>query len=258
MKKAKILKKELVLCNGSKANPDSLLLNRLSSIGLLTGGIAHEVNNTLTIILCSLENVSNDMIRLSDTHSIKLDHIQSDVQNALEGALQIKEIVGGLRDFLFNEEVELSRVDIVRPVEKAIDMAFNAIKSRARLVKDLDKLPMVMATEGRLFQVFLNLILNALHALSDEDEKQNEIYICAKQEEDEICVEVRDTGKGILEDNLDKIFEPFYTTKEVCSGCGLGLAISKDIIKSFGGRIEVESQPGVGTSFFVYLPNQKK
>jgi CheY-like chemotaxis protein/anti-sigma regulatory factor (Ser/Thr protein kinase) len=111
-----------------------------------------------------------------------------------------------------------------------------------------------MASEGRLSQVFLNLFVNAAHAIDEGTVDANEIRVSTWSEDDIVCAEVRDTGKGIAPEHLGKLFEPFFTTKEVGVGSGLGLPISKGIVEGYGGTITVESEVGKGTSFTIRLP----
>jgi CheY-like chemotaxis protein/anti-sigma regulatory factor (Ser/Thr protein kinase) len=142
-------------------------------------------------------------------------------------------------------------------IEVAVNMAFNEIKHRARLVKEYGQTSTVLANDGRLSQVFLNLLINAAHAIQEGDVDHNEIRVRTWQEGDEVLAEVRDTGNGISAEHLPHLFEPFFTTKAMGAGSGLGLPISKTIVEEYGGRIEVSSEVGKGTSFIVRLPLRK-
>ena len=152
------------------------------------------------------------------------------------------------------EKDQLVRVDLMHVIDIAVNMAFNEIKYRARLVKDYTRTPAVLANEGRLSQVFLNLIINAAHAVTEGDVDSNEIRVRTWVEGDEVCAEVRDTGSGIAPEQVGRLFDPFFTTKKVGDGTGLGLAISKNIVEDHEGTIQVTSEVGVGTSFIVRLP----
>ena len=178
-------------------------------------------------------------------------------KNALSGAERIKEITQGLGTFSRVEQDRVVPVDIQNTINCAVDLAFNEIKYRAHLVKEFEDVPKVTGSEGRISQVFLNLLVNAAHALDDKAPDRNEIVLRTWQENGEVCAEVKDTGRGIPEENLKNIFEPFFTTKEAGRGSGLGLAISKNIITGYGGRIEVKSRPEKGTSFLIRLPVAK-
>ncbi len=125
---------------------------------------------------------------------------------------------------------------------------------RARLVKEYGEVPTLMANNGKLAQVFLNLLVNATHAIDEGDVEHNEIRVRTWVDGTDLLVEIRDTGKGIAAENLPRLFEPFFTTKEIGSGSGLGLSICQSIIESYGGKINVKSEVGKGSSFVVRLP----
>ncbi|MCA9519488.1 MAG: PAS domain S-box protein, partial [Myxococcales bacterium] len=256
--------------------------DRLSSMGMLAAGVAHEINNPLTYVLYSLESLVHEVPRLRESlrraradlatrlgdeelvavvgvesplvDSQALVEVEERFSDALSGAQRIKTIARGLGTFSRVEKDDPVDIDVAYALECAATIAANEVKYRARLIKDYSPVPPVMATEGRLSQVFLNLIVNAAHAIPEGRIESNEIRISTRREGGEVCVEVRDTGKGIAAENLPRIFEPFFTTKPVGVGSGLGLSISRNIVESYGGRLEVKSQLGRGSSFFVYLP----
>jgi PAS domain S-box-containing protein len=259
--------------------------DRLASMGMLAAGVAHEINNPLCYVLYNLESLTDDLPRLSSAlrkcldilvgrvgdgewarlmgqdHELlnpsMLDDIRARFKDALEGTHRIKGIVRGLGVFSRVERDRVVTVALMHVIEVAINMAFNEIKYRARLVKEYGKTSTIMANDARLSQVFVNLLINAAHAIGEGDVEHNEIRVRTWQEGDEVFAEVRDTGKGIPKEHLPHLFEPFFTTKEVGVGTGLGLPISKAIVEEYAGRIEVESKVGKGTSFVVRLPVKK-
>jgi PAS domain S-box-containing protein len=258
--------------------------DRLSSMGMLAAGVAHEINNPLSYVLYSLESLTEDLPELLsairqtqaqlgessstvDLHDILgstavqrmnpvlLDDILTRFKDALSGTYRIRDVARGLGTFSRVENDQLVPVNLMHVIEVAINMAFNEIKYRARLVKDFGtNVPLVMASEGRLSQVFLNLIINATHAIEEGDLENNRIYIRTWVEEEQVCAQVRDTGSGIAPENLGKLFDPFFTTKKIGAGSGLGLSISKGIIEGYDGTIEVKSKVGAGTCFTIRLP----
>ncbi len=261
--------------------------DRLASMGMLAAGVAHEINNPLAYVLFNLESLTDHLPKLIDAMTqykasleehlgkeklsqvvgvagelfspAMLAGVQEKFKDALGGTRRIRDTTRGLGTFSRVEKDRLVPVDLMHVIEVAVSMVFNEIKYRARLVKDYGVVPTVMASEGRLSQVFLNLLINAAHAIDEGDVENNEIRIRTWTDDGEICVEVRDTGKGIEPEHIERLFEPFFTTKEAGVGSGLGLAISKSIVEGYGGRIEVRSEPGVGSSFVVCLPvGQKK
>ncbi|MBV8465337.1 MAG: PAS domain-containing sensor histidine kinase, partial [Burkholderiales bacterium] len=126
----------------------------------------------------------------------------------------------------------------------------NELKYKAEVIKEYGELPMVECILRQLNQVFMNMLVNAGHAI----EGYGKIWIRTRVAETEVCVEIEDTGRGIQPDHLSRIFDPFFTTKDVGKGTGLGLSLSYGIVQKHGGHIEVASEPGRGTRFTIYLP----
>jgi two-component system cell cycle sensor histidine kinase/response regulator CckA len=143
---------------------------------------------------------------------------------------------------------------MAKVIDLAISLAFNQIKYRARVIRDLETVPTVLASEGRLSQVLLNLLLNAAHAIEDGAIDRNSIRVQLTTEDDQVIVEVQDTGHGILDEDLPRLFDPFFTTKPHGKGTGLGLPVSRSIIEGFGGSLTVTSKPGQGSTFRLALP----
>jgi signal transduction histidine kinase len=255
-KTAKALEEDII--KRKQAEAQLAQSDRLATMGMLAAGVAHEINNPLLYILFNLESTIAVLEELPNTirqtdRSLQ-DELIRKLKSALEGTNRIAEIARGLGTFSRVEEDQLVAVEPAIVIEAAINMAYNEIKYRARLVKDFGQLPKVMASEGRLSQVFLNLLINAAHAIDEGDVENNEILVRTWTEGNQICAEVRDTGMGIPAEHLDKIFEPFFTTKKPSIGSGLGLAISKNIVESYSGTIQVSSELGQGTSFIIRLP----
>jgi len=265
-----------------RAEASAAQSNRLATMGMLAAGVAHEINNPLTYVLCSLESAAANLPKIAsalekcldivaerigtedwmalmgDDHQlldpVVLDEVRASFKDALSGSRRIKDVAQGLRAFARVDQGRLVPVELMDVIEVAIAMVSNEIKYRARLVKDYGETSTILANDGRLSQVFLNLLVNAAHAVEEGDREGNEIRVRTWQEGQEVFAEVRDTGKGITEEHLPHLFEPFFTTKELGVGTGLGLPISKTIVEEYGGQIEVSSVPGKGTSFVVRLP----
>ena len=223
--------------------------DRLASMGLLAAGVAHEINNPLSYILLNLEALAEELPELAG--AAELAQLAGE---GAEGARRIREIVRGLGSFSRVEPEVPTPMDLHVPLRSARDMAWNTVKHRARLVAELDPLPPVRGSEGRLSQVFLNLLINAAQAIPEGAVDQNEIRVQTRVEGDHAVVEIQDSGQGIQPEHLPRLFEPFFTTKEVGVGSGLGLAISHGIITDLGGTIDVQSTVGVGSTFQVRLP----
>ncbi|MBW2701912.1 MAG: PAS domain-containing protein [Deltaproteobacteria bacterium] len=231
--------------------------DRLASMGLLAAGVAHEINNPMTVVLYNLESLLSD---LAPRGTIALrsqpdeENLRESLEDAFEGACRVRDIVRDLRVFARMDEQPHSLVSVNQAVETALKMAFNPIKYKAHLVKELGQVAPVLADEGRLAQVFVNLLINAAQALDEKDAPTNEVRVRSWQEKSLVCVRVMDTGCGIPSDERDHIFDAFFTTKPPGVGTGLGLSISLQIIEEYGGQIEVESLPDKGSAFTVRLP----
>jgi signal transduction histidine kinase len=236
-------------------------VSRLSSLGTLAAGMAHEINNPLAFILLNLEFVQRALTRWSpelDPRSFG-DGIRRAAEvlgEAQKGAERIRDIVHGLKTFARPELEVRGPVDVVATVEASIAMVAHEIRCRATLRKTVDAgLPPVFGNAARLGQVFLNLLLNAVQALADDDPERNEILVVLAHDERGVLIEVHDTGPGIAPEIRGRIFEPFFTTKPVGSGTGLGLAICHGIVTAHGGTLSVDSEPGKGSCFRVRLPS---
>ena len=254
---------------------------RISTLGHLAAGIAHEINNPLSFLLMDLDrqkglynklnriqeklehdssiaplnNLNNPIIEkklLRDTRLI-LDELNEIVQASNDGLNRISEVVKAVKTFgktdYGNEKNEKMKI------EDAIDVAQKLInskikKSGIKLEKHYDTTPPIRANIGRLVQVVLNLVLNSIQAI---DHDHGLIIIRSFNYDDQtIGFEVEDNGKGISQENMKRIFEPYFTTK--ADGTGLGLGIINNIIHELGGKITVKSQVNVGTSFTIHIP----
>ncbi|MET0793141.1 MAG: ATP-binding protein [Polyangiaceae bacterium] len=230
---------------------------RMASLGTLAAGVAHEINNPLSYVLGSLDLGLKELHGLRERlHGDELEHVSGAVaalDSAREGAERVRNIVRDLMDFSRAGSAAGDAVDIEAILDATIRIAWNEIRHRARLIKRYAGIARVSADEARLGQVFLNLIMNAAQAI-DGDPSTNEIAVSTRTELGAAVIEISDTGGGIRDRDLGRIFDPFYTTKVAGTGVGLGLSICRGIITSFGGEISVSSQPGRGTTFKVVLP----
>jgi PAS domain S-box-containing protein len=229
--------------------------DRMASLGALAAGVAHEINNPLTFVLLRLDAIAAqlDALRSGSMSAAGLDELASHLAVARDGADRVKRIVGDLRVFSRSYEDVHEAIDPRVPLELAIGMAAHEVKHRARLVREFADVPRVMASEGRLAQVFVNLLLNAAQALPETDPEGHEIRVRTRAEDGDVVVEIEDTGPGIAAEHLAHIFEPFFTTKPVGIGTGLGLSICHGIITGLGGTIRLENGP-IGTRAVVRLP----
>ena len=173
------------------------------------------------------------------------------------GAERIRAIVEDLRLLSSFQDTPSEPISVIRAIRVATRMSQHQLRNRAHLIEEFDDVPTVMGNEARLTQVLINLIVNAIHAMPDRPKTENEVCLRLFSIDDAVAIEVIDNGEGIPEEDLEHIFEPFFTTKPTGQGSGLGLALSRDIIDSFGGTLGVESRIHVGTRFRIELPRQR-
>jgi PAS domain S-box-containing protein len=231
--------------------------DRLASVGLLATSVAHEINNPLTYVLLNLqmleESLGSRPAELPLDEPASPEKLRAWVQDAAEGAGRVREIVRDLR-VIGRAGAETSDTSVNGAIDAAIRLAHHELKYRARVVRELDSVRRVAASESRLTQVFLNLLVNAAHAIPEGRKESHTITVRAWQDNGSACVQIRDTGSGISAENLPRLFEAFFTTKPSGIGTGLGLWICRNIVSSYGGSIDVESLLGSGSAFTVRLP----
>jgi signal transduction histidine kinase len=261
-----------------KVQAQLLQQDKMASVGQLAAGVAHEINNPMGFIISNLgslgkyvekltsylaadENVLNECdpaireMAIQERQKYKIDHICRDMPELIaessDGAQRVRQIVQDLKSFSRVDGGEFANADINDGLDSTLSIAANELKYKAAVTREYSELPKVWCNMGQLNQVFLNILVNAAHAI----EERGEIRIVTREEAGSVLIAISDSGGGILPENLKKIFDPFFTTKEVGKGTGLGLAIAYDIITNkHGGLIEVESKIGVGTTFTITLP----
>lgn len=242
-----------------------VLSEKMASLGVLSAGVAHEINNPLAFVTANL-NYVRELLHLSAGSSglpalseQELSDLKAALEEGLHGAKRIASIVKDLKTFCRSDPVSLGPVDVRESLSSAIRMTHLQVHQRARLTKDFVPVPFVSADSGRLSQVFLNLLMNACHAIPEGHPQSNEIRVRLFQNaaDGTVVTEVQDTGSGISQEVQQHLFEPFFTTKPVGQGMGLGLSVSQGIIHAFGGKIEVESAPGQGSTFRVILQTSR-
>lgn len=227
--------------------------DRLAALGVLSAGIAHEINNPLAYLLLNLEYLSRELPTLAYEPN-KLDALMVRVRDACHGAERVASIVRDLRTFARADEGMRGPVDVKAALESALNIANNEIKQKAELVRDYEPVPAVDANPNRIEQVLLNLILNAVQSLPGPGTPGQEVRARLRTSEGQVGITIEDTGSGIPESLLGKIFDPFFTTKPVGVGTGLGLPICRSIVRGLGGEISVRSVLGQGSAFTVTLP----
>lgn len=229
--------------------------DRMVAVGTLAAGIAHEINNPLSYNLLNLEIALDTLSTKAPLTVEQTLHLKEVLSLSMVGANRVKEIVAGLKVFSRNDEQQVGPMKIESVLDLAIQMAMHEIQPRARIVKHYAPVPLVLGNEGRLGQVFVNLLVNAAHSIKEGSADANCIAITTKTDANgKVCIEITDTGSGIPDDIKTRIFDPFFTTKAVGTGTGLGLSICHGIVTALSGKIEIDSEVGRGTTVRIVLP----
>ncbi len=250
---------------------------RLASIGQLAAGVAHEINNPVGFVnsnLGSMVHYLQDLLRLLSSYEqaeaelsaptrqqiasikeeIDIGFLRGDVTEllaeSLDGLKRVTRIVQDLKTFSHADEAQQQWANLESGLESTLRVAWNELKYKAEVIKEFSGIAEIECFPFQLNQVFMNLLVNAAHAIVD----RGSITIRTGQDDSQVWVEIQDTGHGIKPENLPRIFDPFFTTKSVGQGTGLGLSIAYGIVKKHEGKIEVQSALGVGTTFKVLLP----
>ena len=239
---------------------------KLASIGMLAAGVAHEINNPASFVLANLEALA-ELLQTSDGKpktdpkdgrrmgfSDILFEAMNIVHESKEGMARIHRIVRDLHSFSRVDEDATLLTDVNAAVDSSLTMLRSELRYRAQVERDLRATRRVRASAARLGQVFLNLLMNAAHALAAGNPKRNRLYVRSYDDGDRVVIEVEDNGPGIPPELMPRIFESFFTTKPPGVGTGLGLPISRDIVTSAGGDLTAESVVGRGALFRVRLP----
>jgi PAS domain S-box-containing protein len=227
-----------------------LIADRMASMGTLAAGVAHEINNPLSYVQGNLDYAIESLA----AENLVDPELVMALEDARAGSLRVRDIVRDLKMFTRLDVQAKQPVDVESAVASAVAMAWNEVRHRAKLVRRAGNPPPVLATEARLSQVVLNLIVNAAQAIPEGATETNEVRVETGVADDgRVFIEVADSGSGIPYEVQRRIFDPFFTTKAVGHGTGLGLAICHSIVTELGGEITVDSRPDRGAIFRVLL-----
>ena len=265
-----------------EAHHQLLQSEKMASIGQLAAGVAHEINNPIGFVSSNLVTLGGYFSKLiaamsvyerqmeklgseakqliaAALHPLDLAYTREDgpelLAESMEGIRRVSQIVSALKDFSHIDEGHWVWADLHKGLDSTLNIVNNEIKYVADVEKHYEELPEIQCVPSQLNQVFLNMLVNASHAIKG---KRGTITLrtSAQPSEGLVTVEISDNGEGIEPQHLKRIFDPFFTTKPVGTGTGLGLSLSYGIVETHGGRIEVQSELGRGTSFRIVLPMQ--
>lgn len=272
---------ELEIANAELKDAQTKLVHsaKMTSLGQLVAGVAHELNNPIGFIFSNtvhLKDYSEKLFELIDSVElnpeiikikkieIEYDYIKQDlprlIKSCQDGAQRTRDIVLGLRNFSRLEEAQLKEIDLRDSLNTTLELLSGEIKNRIQVHFQVDYLPKVYCYASQINQVFMNILSNAVQAIQGSGQlwiSGHSLKVAAGQEPS-VQITIQDSGIGMSQDVVEKIFEPFFTTKGVGQGTGLGLSISYGIIHNHGGEIQVRSQKGVGTEFTIILPVKSK
>lgn len=261
-----------------EAQQQLVMAEKMASLGQLTAGVAHEINNPINFVSANIKPLKEDLAdiaecinryesvvrenKLEDLFSgvqqfknntdiaFSMKEIQDLLRGIEEGANRTSEIVKGLRNFSRLDQNVIKKANLNEGIESTLTLLHSVYKDRIEIIKDYGDIPEVECLPGQINQVLMNILSNAIQAIAEE----GEIFIKTREEESAVKISIRDTGGGMSDETKQKIFDPFFTTKEVGKGTGLGLSISYGIIEKHQGKIEVNSVLGKGTEFIITLP----
>lgn len=274
------LSSEMARVRLEEAQRQLLQADRMSTIGQLAAGVAHEINNPIGYVQSNIDTLreyTGSLFRLIATldsavrtggitdaalanvekvrHEIDFDFLAKDLPTLIaesrEGIDRVRKIIQDLRDFSRAGTAETwTFADIHAGIDSTINIVWNELKYKVELVKHYGDLPPVECLPSQLNQVLMNILVNAGQAIEDH----GQIRIETRRDGDCVLIEIADSGKGIAPEHVPRIFEPFFTTKPLGKGTGLGLSISYGIVRKHHGEIDVRSEPGAGTTFTIRLP----
>ena len=273
----------VALTDLKEAQSQLVSVEKMASLGQLTAGIAHEINNPINFVsanvkplqldiadifdvLSKYENITTEdnlAEKLSSINSFKkeidIDYVKSEINSLLagieDGAKRTAEIVKGLKNFAHLDASDIKLADINQGIESTMVLLKSITPPNIEVVKHYGEIPKIECYPGKLNQVFMNIINNAIQAMDKcYTREKHTLTISSFLKDDNVCVCVEDTGLGMTPEVKAKIFEPFFTTKDVGEGTGLGMSIVFGIIESHHGKIDIESEPGKGTKITIILP----
>jgi two-component system, NtrC family, sensor kinase len=242
---------------------------KMASLGMLTAGVAHEIKHPLNAMSANMDSIKQNMqqvakfFELSKSDDCKRqdfnrlnENIASLITAAHEGIKRTAGVIADLCAFARSDEPEMVTTEINKNIDSTLNLLSSEIKGNVTIVKEYSDTPPLLCHPGKINQVLMNILVNAIHAL--QTKRDGKIIITTKHDENSLIISIKDNASGIKKEVLDKLFTPFTTTKQAGMGSGLGLFLSYNIIKEHRGTIKVQSEPSIGTEFIITLPIRKE
>lgn len=273
----------VALTDLKEAQSQLVVVEKMASLGQLTAGIAHEINNPINFVSANVKPLQMDITDILDVltkyesitpednlkeklasidsfkKEIDLDYVKTEINTLLagieDGAKRTAEIVKGLKNFSHLDESDIKEADINQGIESTLVLLRSTTPGNIEIVKDLGNIPMIECYPGKLNQVFMNILNNAIQAMDKcYTREKHKLTITTFFKDEHVYVSIEDTGMGMTPEVKAKIFEPFFTTKDVGEGTGLGMSIVFGIIESHNAKIDIDTEPGRGTKMTIILP----
>jgi len=253
----------LLLPNKLDFGQDSFFLqDKLTTLGMLSAGLTHEINNSLSLVVTNLDDINQRLkilLAVKSKFNPLLLELNEIVNFSIDGADRIIEIIQDVKNFLRVDEDSFELIDIHQVLDEVINIIYPQFKYKSIIKKNYsNKVPKIFINRNKLNHVFINIIINAAQSIKNNNIKNNLIEIKTLLIKEKICIKISDTGSGIPKNIIANIFQPFFTTKPPGVGTGLGLPIARCVVEGCGGNISVFSREDKGSIFSIYLPIKYK
>nr|WP_246357897.1 ATP-binding protein [Pyxidicoccus fallax] len=223
---------------------------RLTSLGMLAAGVAHEINNPMSYVKSNVNSLFQDLKASPNLSPVLQEYVDDVLPATMDGIRRVTSIVADLRRFARGDPEAIAEYDLNQEVAVALRIARGQLGPQCQVELDLKDLPRLLGHPGQIAQVVVNLLMNAAQAMPEG----GRVFVSTRMEEEEAVLEVRDSGVGMTPEVRARLFEPFFTTKAPGEGTGMGLSVVHGIVTAHSGRIQVDSAPGQGATFTVRLP----
>lgn len=241
---------ELAHLSLQEVHERALAQAKLAGLGVLAAGMAHEINNPMSFVGSNVRSLQMELQQMGELPSALREYVDDVLPATLDGIRRVNAIVADLRRFARGDPDGISSYNLNDEVTTAVRMVSSRFREKCELIVNLGEVPPLLGRARQINQVIVNVLVNASQAIPSE----GRVFLTTRTDGDDAVIEIRDTGTGMSPQTRERLFQPFFTTKSPGEGTGLGLAVVHGLVASHGGRIDVESEPGKGSCFTIYLP----